>query len=301
MTNREIGFELGRLAREERKITNEILALISMAMKRRAFVEHGFPSMFEWMVRGFGYSHAAAYRRIEAARLLDVVPNAAGKLESGELNLTTLSKTQTIIRMQEKTTGQRISRPKKAEIVRMIEKKSARQVEHLLYSIFPEAALSTKQETTEVIDASTTRYCMNLDGEMSKDLERAKEVLSHKFPNATNAEIVGFALKFLLDEIDPLRQSTSAAASKRVTKSSSKRKVLQSSDGACTYQDPVSGQVCGSRHQVQIDHIIPKALGGTDNPENLRPLCRQHNLYMAEQAFGKETIEQYRRAKKRPP
>jgi 5-methylcytosine-specific restriction endonuclease McrA len=59
-------------------------------------------------------------------------------------------------------------------------------------------------------------------------------------------------------------------------------------------QNPATGKVCGSRYQVQIDHVIPKAFGGSDDPENLRPLCRQHNLLMAERVFGEHFMRQFR-------
>jgi hypothetical protein len=34
---------------------------------------------------------------------------------------------------------------------------------------------------------------------------------------------------------------------------------------------------CGDTEQLSLDHIIPWALGGGDDPENLRTLCRQCN------------------------
>lgn len=49
-----------------------------------------------------------------------------------------------------------------------------------------------------------------------------------------------------------------------------------------------TGIVCGSTHQVEIDHIKPSAIGGTDDPSNLRCLCRRPNLYMAEKNLGKK-------------
>jgi 5-methylcytosine-specific restriction endonuclease McrA len=303
MTNRELGVELGKLAREERRITNEILKLINVALERRAFLEHGFPSVFEWLVRGFGYSHSGAFRRIEAARMLKSVSDVAKKLESGELNLTTLSKAQTAIRAQEKASGQKVTFVEKEKIVEQIENKSAQEAEQILCSLLPEAKLHVQQERKFVVDENTTRHSMNFSKEMSEDLKRAKDLLSHKFPNASDADILAYALKVLLDKTDPLRKSTSAAvsdcvaaaASKRVTKSHARRMVLKSTNGGCAYRDPLTGQVCGSHHQIELDHITPKALGGTDDPDNLRPLCKQHNLLMAEHVFGKVHMDQFRR------
>lgn len=55
--------------------------------------------------------------------------------------------------------------------------------------------------------------------------------------------------------------------------------------GRCTFRGP-DGRRCGSRHDLQIDHIIPRALGGDSSPENLRLLCGRHNRLEAERVFG---------------
>ena len=44
----------------------------------------------------------------------------------------------------------------------------------------------------------------------------------------------------------------------------------------CEFVGP-SGR-CTSKHKLQIDHYVPLALGGKTTPENLRILCRNHNL-----------------------
>jgi hypothetical protein len=43
---------------------------------------------------------------------------------------------------------------------------------------------------------------------------------------------------------------------------------------------------CGSVHALQVDHILPRALGGSDDPDNLRLLCRSCNQRAAIEDFG---------------
>ena len=74
-----------------------------------------------------------------------------------------------------------------------------------------------------------------------------------------------------------------------------KRIVLLRAEGRCVHKDERTGATCGSRHQVQVDHIQPIALGGRDAIANLRALCRTHNLLMAEIAFGTAKISPYRK------
>ncbi|MDE0445920.1 MAG: hypothetical protein OXH96_04535 [Spirochaetaceae bacterium] len=56
-----------------------------------------------------------------------------------------------------------------------------------------------------------------------------------------------------------------------------KREVWRRDQGCCSYVDPHSGRRCGSRYRLEIDHIVPFALGGGAEPENLRVRCGAHH------------------------
>jgi len=42
-------------------------------------------------------------------------------------------------------------------------------------------------------------------------------------------------------------------------------------------RDAYRCQLCGDWHDLTIDHIVPRSKGGTDDPGNLRVLCRSCN------------------------
>jgi len=42
-------------------------------------------------------------------------------------------------------------------------------------------------------------------------------------------------------------------------------------------RDPNECAYCGSKKELQIDHIIPISRGGTNDPKNLQILCRKCN------------------------
>ena len=52
----------------------------------------------------------------------------------------------------------------------------------------------------------------------------------------------------------------------------------------CTYVSD-DGARCEERAWLEIDHIVARAKGGSDEPENLRVRCRSHNQLHAEETF----------------
>ena len=56
-----------------------------------------------------------------------------------------------------------------------------------------------------------------------------------------------------------------------------KREVWRRDQGCCSYVDRHGGRRCGSRYRLEIDHIVPFALGGGAEPANLRLRCEAHH------------------------
>jgi 5-methylcytosine-specific restriction endonuclease McrA len=64
--------------------------------------------------------------------------------------------------------------------------------------------------------------------------------------------------------------------------------------GRCTYVGS-TGKRCDATHNLQIDHIVPFARGGTSTRDNLRLLCERHNKLEAERILGTLTVRRFRR------
>jgi hypothetical protein len=65
-----------------------------------------------------------------------------------------------------------------------------------------------------------------------------------------------------------------------------KRFVWQRANACCEHFDPKIGKKCKSKFALETDHIISLALGGTNEVENMRLLCRVHNSRRAVKTFG---------------
>ncbi len=234
MTNREIELRLATLIKSERQITNEIIELIALAKERKLYLERGYPDLMKWLVKEYGYSHAAAYRRIQAAELKRSVPEITTMLEEGKL-------------------------------IRQFRLRK----DPLLKENAKDHAVGVRESDPNV---------------RSREYKDSKcEPSSELSPLVPNAASSGPA------------ESESASALQRVPgRSSVRRLVIQRANGCCEYRDPETGRVCGSRLQVEVDHHVPRALGGTNDINNLRCLCRKHNALMAEKMLGKDRANAWR-------
>ncbi|PIP83132.1 MAG: hypothetical protein CO113_17570 [Elusimicrobia bacterium CG_4_9_14_3_um_filter_62_55] len=145
-------------------------------------------------------------------------------------------------------------------------------------------------------------------------LERARQLLRHKYPAARFEQVLADALEALLDRVDPFRREARRASKSRLASEQSsdgsqnparagvvsgessgrtiparlRDAVWIRDEGCCAYIDD-EGRRCESRDFLEIDHVVPHALGGSsDDAGNLRLLCRAHNRREAARIFGEE-------------
>ncbi|ABS24559.1 HNH endonuclease [Anaeromyxobacter sp. Fw109-5] len=92
---------------------------------------------------------------------------------------------------------------------------------------------------------------------------------------------------------DP-RPSAEPAAPTSTIPAIVRREVWKRDGGRCAWVAP-DGRRCNSRWQLELDHIQPQALGGPSTVENLRVACKSHNMLHAEQTYGREHMDRFRR------
>ncbi|ABC83751.1 HNH endonuclease signature motif containing protein [Anaeromyxobacter dehalogenans] len=71
-------------------------------------------------------------------------------------------------------------------------------------------------------------------------------------------------------------------------------------DGGCCQWRLANGEICGSTHALQLDHVVPRALGGESTAANLRVLCAAHNLEAARRVFGDAWMGRYTKGRPAP-
>jgi len=155
------------------------------------------------------------------------------------------------------------------------------------------------------LTAQERRFHVTVSARFLRKLEEAAAALSHSHPGATSDVILEAGLDLLLAQaekrkgvVERPRKAPRAAKADHIP-AHVKRAVWARDGGKCQWP-LASGGICGCTRRLQFDHIQPLALGGKSTVENVRILCRSHNLLAARLAFGDEWMNRYTRAPRGP-
>ncbi len=281
--------------RSERKITAQVLGCIAEIDRRCLYIEKGFTSLFDYLVKDVGYSPGAAMRRIDAARLLRELPEVVEKFESGSLTLSQATQVQRASREYKKINKTTVSTEEKRELFLQIENSSQKETEQIIATALALPVTPMQKETIHR-DHSVT-LTITLTSEQMKVLEQAQNMISHAVPGKnwaetltylakkevarrstvriskapTAATVVNDKIEFAKDDVTPLLQPSERRALPMAL-----RKSLLHADAVCVYTDK-NGKQCASKNFLQIDHIKSWSRGGTHYIENLQVLCGTHN------------------------
>ena len=239
---------------------------------RRLYSALKYKSLFDYVVQRLKYSEDQAYRRISAMRLLKELPQLETKVESGELTLTNLTLAQTHFK-REKKAKRECSKAQKIDLLEQLENKPTREAERVIAKISPEAPAERIRPVSE--NGIELKYTVT--PEVLEQIEKLKGLLAHSHPNISLGELMGLLCRSELER----REKTAAP---RVTV---RHKKVWERDKNCVN--------CGSNFALEIDHIVPRALGGDSSPQNLRVLCRSCNQRAAINVFGQRKMERYLR------
>jgi 5-methylcytosine-specific restriction endonuclease McrA len=270
------------LAHHERKITVELLRHLREVERRQLFLEIGYPSLYDYAIKELRFSEGAAYRRIQAMRLIRDVPSASQRIEQGTLSLTTAAKVQTVLK--------KTPHEDKEKVLRAVEGKTSRETDRELAKFDPQGS----REFTRWLSPNEVQLTFPLDRPSFQRLQELQSLRSHKDVQKTYKVLVSDLVQLGHEKWNPLqRDANSAASSHRVNAdpagkampSALRRAVWTRDQGQCSYKIPGTDRTCGSRDLLQIDHIHPLALGGKSELANLRLLCAAHNRARAEKTF----------------
>jgi 5-methylcytosine-specific restriction endonuclease McrA len=310
---------LKSLCGQGRVVLARLLAHLIEVDERGLHLEGACPSLLQFCVRTLGMSEDEACRRIHAARLARRFPDLLLRIERGELTLSTIAllddalTTATYDELVEAAAGKT-----KAEVRALLAKRSpAPDVAAAIAAIPTQSAIPipafgvapaparAPADGPQLVPLSETRHKVQFTAsdQLRKKLERAQGLMRHANADGDLAVVVERGVDLLLEKLEKQRlgktsrpqpqprprQSPRKTASATVPRAT-RRAVLERDGERCTFTD-ADGNRCSSTTWLELDHVVARALGGTDELVNLRVLCRAHNRLHAERTFGKEHVE----------
>jgi len=298
------------LAETERFSLVDLLIHLGELDQRTACEKKGYASVFAYLTRHLGYSECDAMRRVRTARAARKYPSILGMLSRGELHLVSVAMLEPLF------TSENHER-----LLRKASRRSTREVERLVAELSPEAAeprdriRALPPATQPASEGSAPEPLPGLDlalpaesappeGQAERRLvftftateevrgwfEQARDLLRHRFPMGRMEEVIGEALRRLVAQERPgkLRRRKAARTSPEVRGIAKwvEDQVWRRDGGRCAYIGP-EGIRCCETAWLELDHVVPRALGGrSDDPANIRLLCRAHNQSEAKRLLG---------------
>ena len=233
MKNEPLLARLGKLAKAERELTAEVVEFIAEVKRRRLYLSQGCTSLFAFLTCRLGYSESAAQRRIEAARILEDVPELKDDLKSGEINLSQVGVIAQGLRQQkqqqeqaQKQQSQKSQQPQQsqspqpqqpsetsvmtkptAELKRwLLAQVKGQSVSEAQKTVAGALNLDVKQgEKRRTQKDGSERVEITFSPEEVAELKRMKDLISHTHLNPSLAEVVMVAVRDFLKRKDPLR------------------------------------------------------------------------------------------------
>ena len=289
---------------EARRLLGRLLVHLIEVEARRLDLRSACSSLFDFCVRRLGMSESEAFRRIDAARLVKRFPCLLEHLEQGHVNLTAL------LLLRDHFTTDNVD-----ELALAARGKTKRQLQELVAARAPKpdvmptitelppaplisslpSAPPPRPVPTQLVPLAPSRHRLELtvSDSIRDKLERARDLMSHCIPDGNLELVLERALDALLAKLEMERPGGDIPRATR-------RDVFARDGERCTYTG-AHGNRCEARMRLEIDHVVPRARGGSNEASNLRLRCRLHNRLHAEQSFGREHVERQIHLRQRRP
>ncbi|MFI5347546.1 MAG: HNH endonuclease [Elusimicrobiota bacterium] len=285
---------LSGLVGQERENLGDVVDHLAEVDRRDLALDRGFPSLFHYCVKELRYSEAAAFLRIRAARASRQFPRISTDLRSGELHLDAVARLYPHLTNENSETllGQAAGATKREVLAIVAHFEPPGPERDVVRPLSPPSPPpNPADDTPDVLPPpARVRFAFTADDELIVMMDKLRGLLRHKHPQGRLEDLFKTAAKTLLEKIESEKtrariRKPSASGSRRVPMAV-RAEVWSRDGGRCSFVSE-EGRRCDSRDALEFDHIRPWALGGrSDIVENIRLLCRSHNLRLARRRFG---------------
>jgi hypothetical protein len=293
-TDVQILSELKSWVGKEREAVTHVLHYLREVEERKLYLLEA-SSLYEFCMKILKYSRHEAQARIDAMRLLKAVPEVDADLDSGKLSLTVAAQTMSSFRKENarrKNSGENpLSEAEQKTVLADLMSASTREADRKLATHFPD---QPQTERTKPVSEGLTRIEFNVNSATRKKFERLQAYYFHQTGGSWE-KLFELLANHEIEKLDtPPRRSPGSRDSAignhapasnqprtRYIRKQIHQDVWSNWERGCDHKLK-NGERCGSRQNLEKDHILEYAEGGTNTRENLRLLCGAHNRYRSD-------------------
>ena len=320
----EVLRRMDELAAAERLAIVDVVACLAEVDRRKLF-SRTHPDVFRYCTERLKMSLGSAYRRIWTSRAADLYPEIYADLRDGSLTVCVVAHL-----------ARQLGLNKVGTALPSCRGKSIRDVEAWVAARMPPSApppdrvkvgppmlrkdgqFVEPQEGGNMFDAAapsaplvpTYLYSFTASAELHAAIERLKDILWNARPFGSLDDFLKIAVEEYLSRHDlSLKVARANAASDKAPGAEKTRRapnpvrdaVWARDGGRCAFVGE-DGVRCACRRGLELDHVVPYSLGGaSDDPANLRLLCREHNQSERRRVLGEGVLNLGFAAAKGPP
>ncbi len=264
--------KIRQAAKTEQNLTLQVIELIAEILRRKAFLDFGYGSIFDFVTQDLGYEPSSAMRRIQAARAILEMPELKAKIADHSLSLTVVSQAQSYLRKKANDQRQKISLEEKTELYKSLENKSAKEAEKELFKLSPELCLKSREQE-KVLSENLTELRFVIDSETKAKADELKLWLSHQNPDMTQAQFYKVMVEKLHRQLDPNKPKKLRKKSAR-TENNSKRPEQDKSKSAENKSESSLQKNSGKTLQKKFETNLNEKSQTTvkNKPESVSPV-----------------------------
>ncbi len=155
------------------------------------------------------------------------------------------------------------------------------EVEHKLAA--GELSVTIKpSEKMKAIATNQNRIQFYVDDETLKQIEELKAKFAHHMPSGKMEDLIKILIHQVHRPAKPRLRRITLKKRSRYIPVEVKRDMEKTRHLGCVHVDPRTGQRCGAKHFLQMDHLQPYSDGGPNETQNLQWLCGFHNRHRFE-------------------
>ena len=334
LSDDELLHNLSEILQQSRRVDAELVAHIGEVDDRRLYAREACSSMFKYSIEVLHLSEPEAYLRIAVARAARKHPMLLTMLADGRLHLSgiallaphlTEENSEVVLtraahlskRQIEELVAELAPKPDVPASIRKLPTPPAPPPPPPLPS--PTLALELRPERVESkaprisappapsvsprpepLSPERYRVVFTASRELRDKLERLQSLMQEDL-----AAVIEAAVTEKLERLEAKRygetsrprknlEQTDTSGTSRYMPAAVRRAVRKRDGDRCGFIDH-KGRRCTERRNLEFHHHDPFGRGGTHDPEQISLRCRSHNVYLAEQEYGKEKMARYRR------